>query len=262
MFPSIAQAAVLFIPLLPRVVGHIAMWHPAVYGFHGDPAKMIAPLAGKTFNQWWFKGELDNKPRNGARVKLPAGGTVTVELACGKQHTSFGGAPPNMNDPCPTDRPAAHAGPNIDDNLLRGCALAIAYKSDAKQVKPEDFVIFSVQHRCVKNRKTKFTVPKLPKCPKGKCVCAWFWQGQVPENDEMYMNGFDCTVVSPGNRGLKRPKPAKECRDNKAACVKGAKQPLYWSNERPNIPHPGRDRLPSYRDTWGFRNGAQNDIFR
>ena len=76
------------------------------------------------------------------------------------------------------------------------------------------------------------------------------------------MNGFDCTVVNPGNRGLKRPIPAKECRDNKAACVKGAKQPLYWSNERPNISHPGRDRLPSYRDTWGFKNGAQNDIFR
>jgi len=161
------------------------MWHPSVYGFHGDPAKMIAPLSGKTFNQWWFKGELDNKPRDGARVKLPAGGKVTVELACGKQHTSFGGAPPNMNDPCPTDHPAAHAGPNIDDNLLRGCALAIAYKSDAKQVKPEDFVVFSVQHRCVKDRKTQFDVPKLPRCPNGKCVCAWFWQGQVPENDEM-----------------------------------------------------------------------------
>jgi len=174
------------------------MWHPAVYGFHGDAAKMIAPLAGKTFSQWWFKGELDSKPRDGARVKLPAGGKVTVELACGKQHTSFGGAPPNMNDPCPTDHPAAHAGPNIDDKLLRGCALAIAYKSDAKQVKPEDFVVFSVQHRCVKKRKTEFTVPKLPKCPNGKCVCAWFWQGQVPENDEMVRDS-----TPNGRRGFK-----------------------------------------------------------
>lgn len=163
----------------------VGMWHPAVYGFHGDEAKVIAPLAGKTFDEWWFKGELNNPPTDGSIVELPAGGKVTVELACGKRHTSFGGAPPEMDDPCPTDHPAAHAGPDLEEGLLRGCALAIAYKSDAKAVRPEDFVVFSVNHRCVKNRKTEFDVPKLPRCAEGKCVCAWFWEGQVPENDEM-----------------------------------------------------------------------------
>ncbi|KAF8460521.1 hypothetical protein BDZ91DRAFT_664316 [Kalaharituber pfeilii] len=237
------------------------MWHPAVYGFNGDPAKMIEPLHSMPFSRWWFHGELNNPPRNNAKVTLPAGGKVTVELACGKQHTSFGGAKPDMNEPCPTDRPAAHAGPNVDPKMLRGCGLAIAYKSDAKQVKPEDFVVFSVNHKCVKNRKTVFNVPKLPKCPNGKCICAWFWQGQV-SNDEMYMNGFDCNVTNPGRRGLKRPAPARYCGGNPQSCVKGAKQPLYWANERPNIAYHGRDKLPAYQNSWGFKDGAQNDIFK
>jgi hypothetical protein len=39
---------------------------------------------------------------------------------------------------------------------LGGCGLAIAYKNDVRAVKPEDFAIFSVNHRCVWNRFTEF----------------------------------------------------------------------------------------------------------
>lgn len=76
------------------------------------------------------------------------------------------------------------------------------------------------------------------------------------------MNGFDCSVANSGRRRLQMSQPPQECSENPAACVQGAKQPLYWSNERPNIAYHGRGKLPSYRNTWGFVDGAQNDIFR
>jgi hypothetical protein len=41
-------------------------------------------------------------------------------------------------------------------NDLGGCALAIAYKSDANDVQPEDFVVFSVNHQCIWTRFTDF----------------------------------------------------------------------------------------------------------
>lgn len=62
----------------------------------------------------------------------------------------------------------------IDD--LGGCALAIAYESDATAVKPEDFAIFSVNQTCVWTLHTDFQVPAaMPACPEGGCTCAWFW---------------------------------------------------------------------------------------
>ena len=58
---------------------------------------------------------------------------------------------------------------------LKGCALAIAYKSDVHDVQPDDFVIFSVNQTCVWEMHTKFQVPNLPACPEDGCHCAWFW---------------------------------------------------------------------------------------
>lgn len=169
------------------------MWHPAVYGFNGDDASMIAPLHSMKYEQWWFRGKRNDKPR--ARVTLNAGGTTILETACERQHTTFGGAAKSKNHPCPTDPPAAHTalGKELDKNALTGCALAIAYKSDAMKVNPEDFVVFSVQKDCVFRRFTHFKIPKLPKCPGGKCVCAWFWQGKV-SGDEMVSASFVSTL--------------------------------------------------------------------
>lgn len=41
---------------------------------------------------------------------------------------------------------------------VTGCAMAIAPKSNARDVRPEDFVIFSINHKCVWTRFTKFPV--------------------------------------------------------------------------------------------------------
>lgn len=67
-----------------------------------------------------------------------------------------------------TDQSAIHAN-NIND--LGGCALAIAYESDATQVQPEDFTVFSVNQTCVWEKDTVFQVPAdMPPCPNGKCT--------------------------------------------------------------------------------------------
>ena len=61
---------------------------------------------------------------------------------------------------------------------LAGCALSIAYASNARDVRPEDFVVFSVQHECVWHRDTVFDVPAdMPPCPNGKCMYAAFASG-------------------------------------------------------------------------------------
>ena len=108
---------------------------------------------------------------------------MTVELACQKQFTSYG-KNGGGNNPCPSDNPSMHAGTPIKDSELLGCGLAIAYKSNVNDVKPEDFTIFSVNHDCVRYKNTAFQVPAgMPACPGGKCICAWFWQGQESFNE-------------------------------------------------------------------------------
>jgi len=47
----------------------------------------------------------------------------------------------------------------------------IAYKSDALDVKPEDFVVFTVVHDCPKRQRETIEIPHLPACPDGKCIC-------------------------------------------------------------------------------------------
>jgi hypothetical protein len=39
-----------------------------------------------SFEQWWFHGHLGYPPNEGDVFELPAGGTVTAELACDKVH--------------------------------------------------------------------------------------------------------------------------------------------------------------------------------
>ena len=68
---------------------------------------------------------------------------------------------------------------------MKGCALAITYESDVTKVKPEDFTIFSVNHTCVWYRDTDFSVPaRMPPCPEGGCICAWFWIHSEDSGDE------------------------------------------------------------------------------
>lgn len=65
-----------------------------------------------------------------------------------------------------------HAEYRVD---VAGCAFGIAYKSEARDVKPEDFVIFSVVHDCPARQLQSFDIPDLPACPNGRCMCSWFW---------------------------------------------------------------------------------------
>ena len=75
-----------------------------------------------------------------------------------------------------------------------GCALAIAFKSDPHAIQPEDFIVMSVQERCIRQRDTVFAIPSnLPACPQGGCTCSWFWAGKNSVM-EMYMAPFRCDV--------------------------------------------------------------------
>lgn len=111
--------------------------------------------------------------------ELPAGQAVTTEIACNKGATSFfasseGGDIRSGDDPCPGSPSSEYHTNGPDD--LKGCSLAIAYKSDVTQVQPEDFTVFSVNQTCVFHRFTDFQVPAaMPACPPGGCICAWFW---------------------------------------------------------------------------------------
>jgi hypothetical protein len=153
-----------------------------------------------TFSQWWFHGHLDFPPNDGDFFELPAGKPATAEIACNKGATSFfasseGGdiRTTNPNDVCPNSGSDAFHTKGFDD--LTGCALAIAYNSDATTVQPEDFTVFSVNQTCVWTRFTDFQVSHTPKwlkihqftlksiqvparmppCPAGGCTCAFFW---------------------------------------------------------------------------------------
>jgi len=108
-------------------------------------------------------------------MQLPVGGDAVVELSCDKDATSWyasgpGGDardPRNPDYPCPRSPLASFHTNGIND--LGGCALSLAYKSDANDVQPEDLVIFSVQQTCVWNLHTHFEIPAdMPPCPNGK----------------------------------------------------------------------------------------------
>jgi hypothetical protein len=140
------------------------------------------PMINLTFNQWWFHGYLDTAPPHPNDIKqLPVGQNATTELSCDKDATSWwpsgpGGDRQQLHNPspCPGSNISEFHTTGIHD--LGGCALAVAYKSDAFDVQPDDFVVFSVNHTCVWYLHTNFGIPAdMPPCPDGKCICAWFW---------------------------------------------------------------------------------------
>lgn len=139
----------------------------------------VAPLYNMTFDEWWFHGHLGYPPNSGDFFELPAGQPATAEIACTKAATSYyasaDGPDVRQGDsPCPNSPPSAYHTTGIDD--VKGCALAITYKSDVNAVQPEDFSVFSVNQTCVWNRFTDFQVPaRMPPCPEGGCICAFFW---------------------------------------------------------------------------------------
>ncbi|KAI0076161.1 hypothetical protein K474DRAFT_1287592 [Panus rudis PR-1116 ss-1] len=282
---SIALFASVFIllQLSAPVHSHASIWHPSMWGFNvtaqtygSDDNRPVSPLVDMTFERWWFHGHLDHPPHKEDVFELPAGQTVTTEIACNKGATSYfasseGGDIRSGNDPCPGSPPSEYHTTGPDD--LKGCSLAIAYKSDVTQVQPEDFTVFSVNHSCVFYRFTDFQVPKrMPPCPPGGCICAWFWIHSADSGSEQnYMNGFQCNVTgSTSNVALAKPQVPRRCGadpDNgkpEAApgnCTYGAKQPFYWFQKERNNMFEGAHAPPYYLDLYNFKDGAQDDIF-
>ncbi|GAA5930816.1 uncharacterized protein JCM15063_002468 [Sporobolomyces koalae] len=256
----------------------MSIWHPSMYGVGdnwsnvaGSPGDPIGPDLARQ-DDWWFRGPSYRalKPQNNSVMSLPAGGTVDIEIACNVAFTSFGVSPSDLTDPlaaCPGNSGAFHSGTPgeaIDEDLLSGCALAIADKDDIDKVGWDDLAVFSVQHRCVKDRITSFEIPELlPPCSGNKCICGWFWLANNGTGN-FYMTAFDCAVI-PGQTSA-RILPVVDpvfCPASNSTCTpaKGAKRPLYAYNSPSNIEWQGNDNRPGYHPSWSFFDGPQNDIF-
>ncbi|KAI0806134.1 hypothetical protein BC629DRAFT_1485399 [Irpex lacteus] len=272
----------LLVSWLPSCLGHSALFHPSMYGFNVTMKtfpydnRPVAPLINYTFDQWWFHGHRDYPPHPDDFFELPAGQAATAEIACSKTATSYwqssdGGNAQQGDNPCPNSDTSAIHTTGIDD--VKGCALAIAYKSDARDVQPEDFAVFSVNQTCVWYRFTEFQVPeRMPPCPEGGCTCAWFWIHSPDSGSEQnYMNGFKCNITgATSNTPIAKPQLARRCgadpqngkpEASPGNCTYGAKSPFYWLQAERNNMFEGYYSPPFYTDLYNFKDGAQNDIF-
>ncbi|KAI0648926.1 hypothetical protein C8Q79DRAFT_905062 [Trametes meyenii] len=267
---------------LPLTSGHIAIWHPSMYGFNVTDKtfdydnRPVVPLMDMPFQQWWFHNHLAYPPNPGDIFELPAGKPATAELACNRGATSFfagseGGDIRSGDDPCPGSPPAEYHTTGIDD--VKGCALAIAYESDVSKIQPEDFAVFSVNQTCVWHRFTDFQVPaRMPPCPEGGCHCAFFWiHSPDSGGEQIYMNGFKCGVTgSTSEVAVAKSQVPRRCGADPdhgkpdavpGNCTYGAKQPLYWLQKERNNMFEDYYAPPFYNDLYNFRDGAQDDIF-
>ncbi|KDQ59091.1 hypothetical protein JAAARDRAFT_175802 [Jaapia argillacea MUCL 33604] len=278
---TLKQRLVVAIASLPLAKGHIAIWHPSMWGFNVTldtfpyDNRPVAPLMDLDFHDWWFHNHLSYPPHILDVYQLHVGRPATLEIACHKAATSYWASSDqpsfsNGNDPCPGSPPKQYHTKDKADT--KGCGLAIAYKSNVNLVHPEDFTIFSVNHTCVWTRFTDFQVPqKMPPCPAGGCVCAFFWIHSPDSGaEQMYMNGFQCTTTSTtSNIPLAKSRVARRCGPDPANgqpgdpsnCTYGAKQPLYWKQKEQNNMYEGSFAPPFYNDLYNFKDGAQDDIF-
>ncbi|KAE9388288.1 hypothetical protein BT96DRAFT_927191 [Gymnopus androsaceus JB14] len=236
----------------------------------------VSPLTNYTFDEWWFHGHLDFPPHASDVLQLPVNQSITTEIACDKGATSFfasnpGGDIQDGDNVCPGSPIAEFHTTGFDD--LKGCALAIAYKSNVSEVTPEDFTVFSVNQTCVWTRFTDFQIPeRMPACPDGLCTCAWFWIHSPDSGGEQnYMTGFQCNITgATSDVPLAKPQVPRRCGadpDNGkqlatlSNCTYGAKQPFYWLQAENNTMFEGSHAPPFYNDLYNFIDGAQNDIF-
>ncbi|KAJ4475502.1 hypothetical protein J3R30DRAFT_3772371 [Lentinula aciculospora] len=242
----------------------------------------VLPLYMLDQSQWWFHAENgcnNQPPADGDFMTLPAGESITLELAANQGVTSlsFNGQyatdwVDGNNYPDNYDVPTCITTPNLhtqNQSMAAGTALAIAYTSDVSSLKPEDLVVFSVAYNTPWKRLTTYDIPaSLPACPEGGCICAWGWIPNACGEANMYFEGIRCQVT-PGSdpKPLGTPQPAVWCEDDTSKCVTGPKQMLFWHQASgDNIEVDGLDlagefRSPGYNAKCGFSDGAQNDIF-
>jgi hypothetical protein len=268
---------------------HMSIYVPSMWG--SEPTNQnsnwaVNPLEDLSFNDWWWHGgkSVNDPPPANAITQIPAGGTIDFEIGTNKAFTTMGRGlwhSPGKTSRVPPD-PWANTGSEWPSNLhspkrsdVAGCALGIAYKSNMRDINPEDFVIFSVAKDCPARALQAFDVPYLPACPDGKCHCAWFWiHNSIGGTDQMYMTAFQCNVANPSKRVIGKPVPPVRCDGqpscylypnwgNKTTTCKKPLQPMYWGNtERMNMFNPTNAQCaPIYSAEYGYPDGAQHQIF-
>ncbi|BEI80878.1 hypothetical protein CcaverHIS002_0200380 [Cutaneotrichosporon cavernicola] len=302
-FTTLAAATVLAM----AADAHISGWHPSMFGFdypnqsnypyktagpapnynNNRPVTPIRLSAKPSENFWVSNGLRDYPPAPGQFLDLPTGGATRFEVSCNRAYTSF--RHPGMTNPLPpyacTDEYPLHTvnwfNKQPDISKLGGAALAIAYTSDAKNVKGSDFTVVSVQYRAVWERVITFNIPSgMPECPPEGCLCTWNWlhtalntrnppapAGQ-PQGEgygfEIFNTLFRCKVsggVNNNNKVGAGQNPV-ECSKDSSQCVKGPKKPIItWmaSGNTVNMNNDERYGYPVYNKGYGFANGAQQD---
>jgi len=275
-----SSSLLALIALSTSVQAHQSIWHPAVFGWNqhkDDPGSMIGPLYDLPQSQWWFRGHA-NEPTAGV-VDLPAGGRITLEIACHIAWTSYSPDPKSTTvpgsylDACPNNPGSYHTSDydRIDPTQYSGCALGIADVDHVQDVSPENLTIFSTNQTCVSTKLTSFEVPdQMPPCKGKKCICAWFWLANKGQAN-FYMTGFDCSVSgSPGSAARRIGKPVPPVFTGSSTspipgkpAVVGPKQAIYVYNQGyQNTEWIGNLDRAGYHNKWSFPiDGAQTDIF-
>jgi len=279
----------VFLGFILGASAHMSIYVTSMWG--SEPSNVnsnwaVNPLEDYDFNDWWMHGpkSLNDPPPASAITQLPAGGIIDFEIGTNKAFTSMGRGlwhHEGKSSRVPPD-PWANTGSEWPSNLhapkrsdVAGCALGISYKSNIKDVKPEDFVIFSVVKDCPARALQAFDVPYLPACPNGKCICSWFWiHNSIGGTDQMYMTPFQCNVTNPSKRVIGKPVAPVRCDGqppcylypnwgNKTTTCKKPLTPMYWANKQGNnMPNPtGWQCAPIYSAEYGFPEGAQHQIF-
>jgi hypothetical protein len=280
----------LFSLALLCVNGHMSIYIPSMWGSEpGNPNAnwAVQPLQDYNFVDWWMHGtkSINDPPPANAITQLPAGGFYDFEITGNKRYTSMGDGlwvkPGSTNRSVPdpwTNDMGGYGSSNIHAPThasVGGCAIGIAYKSNIGDVQPSDFVIISVVHDCIARQLQTFDIPPLPACPNGKCICSWFWiHNSVGGTDQMYMTPFQCNIQNPTTYTIGTPSAPVRC-DNQPACYLypnwGSRvstcakvlNPMYWANNQGNnMLNPTNSQCaPVYNDSYGFPDGAQNQIF-
>ncbi|EJD42536.1 hypothetical protein AURDEDRAFT_27173, partial [Auricularia subglabra TFB-10046 SS5] len=252
------MSAILFVALLVAGVrAHVSAWAKGMYCKNGlsnvdDPnaATPAHPLWMLPTKDWFMHGACRSfPPPKGEYLNIPANGKFTVEMAGNRGATtlSYNGTkvtdwpdglehPPNWStdilDPLfPPSRPGCLGSPNIHAHGradAAGTVFAITYKGkgNINAVTLKDFTVFSVLPNTPYKRIATYSVPNLPACPSGGCLCAWGWVPNHCGLSNMYMTPFRCKVTNAKKtaRAVAAPKPPKWCEGNPKACVKGPKQ--------------------------------------
>ncbi|KAI5474854.1 Galactose-binding domain-like protein [Pseudohyphozyma bogoriensis] len=262
-------APLALLALVGSTQAHMSIWTTSMYGMNTDyPA--YSPIGPDwSFDDWWFRGAptRNSPPAAGEVTALPAGGNITLEIACNVAFSSLGVSPTD-NVACPGNNGAYHAGDpagDVDYSLLAGCALAIADVDDISLVTVDNLAVFSVQKECVWQKDTVFQVPaRMPPCTGSHCICAWLWE---PKNGtgNYYQTPFNCDVTGSPVDATPISMPLKDpvfCPDSTADCTTGAKRPLYYYNsDYWNVEWVDNYHRPEYSQDWSWTDGPQNDIF-